>query len=70
MTERDHYVAEEERERDAAATNPGVVRQEIYEIMMGYGICHDVVTPLISALELNVEEWVRVCESAHIYIKF
>lgn len=60
VTERDHYIAEEKRERDEIATKPDAERDEIYEIMMTYGISRDAVTPLISALESNVEEWVRV----------
>lgn len=61
VTERDHYIAEEKRERDEIATKPDAERDEIYEIMMTYGIGRNAVTPLISALESNVEEWVRVC---------
>jgi hypothetical protein len=60
VTERDHYIAEEERERDEIATKPGTEKEEIYEIMMGYGIGRDAVTSLISALESNIEEWTRV----------
>lgn len=60
VTERDHYIAEEKRERDEIATKPDAERDEIYEIMMTYGIGRNAVTPLISALESNVEEWVRV----------
>jgi VIT1/CCC1 family predicted Fe2+/Mn2+ transporter len=60
VTERDHYIAEEKRERDEIATKPDAERDEIYEIMMTYGISRDAATPLISALETNVEEWIRV----------
>lgn len=61
VTERDHYIAEEKRERDEVATKPEAEREEIYEIMTSYGIGREATTPLISALEANVDEWVRVC---------
>lgn len=66
VTERDHYIAEEKRERDEVATKPEAEKEEIYEIMTTYGIGRDAVTPLISALEANVDEWVRVCISSHL----
>jgi vacuolar iron transporter family protein len=59
-TERDHYIAEGKGERDEIAAKPDAERGEIYKIMMSYGIGRDAITPLISALETNVEEWVRV----------
>lgn len=60
VTERDHYIAEEKREREEVTTKPEAEKEEIYEILMAYGIGHDAVTPLVTALEANVEEWVRV----------
>jgi vacuolar iron transporter family protein len=64
VTERDHYIAEEKRERDEIEIKPEAEREEIYEILMTYGVGRDAITPLVSALEANVEEWVRVCISA------
>lgn len=60
-TEREHYMAEEKRERDEIGMKPEAEKEVIYEIMTSYGIRREDVTPLVSALELNVEEWVRVC---------
>ena len=60
VTERDHYIAEETRERDEVKVKPAAEKEEIYEILMAYGIGRDAITPLVLALEANVEEWVRV----------
>ena len=65
VTERDHYIAEEKRERDEVATKPEAEKEEIYEVLMTYGISREAITPLVSALEANVEEWVRVCNLSH-----
>lgn len=71
VTERDHYVAEEKREREEVELEPEVEKEEIYEIMSTYGVGRDAATPLVSALEHNVEEWVRVsCSySYHFFCK-
>jgi len=61
VTERDHYIAEEKRERDEVATKPEAEKEEIYEILTRYGVSREAITPLVSALEANVEEWVKVC---------
>lgn len=65
VTERDHYIAEEKRERDEVVSKPETEKEEIYEIMMTYGISRGAVTPLVLALEANVDEWVRVCISVN-----
>lgn len=60
VTERDHYIAEEKRERAEVAMKPEAEREEIYEIMMSYGVGRDAVAPLVAALARNEDEWVRV----------
>jgi VIT1/CCC1 family predicted Fe2+/Mn2+ transporter len=60
VTERDHFIAEEAREREEVRTKPHAEKEEIYEIMQDYGVQRDATTPLVEALAANPEEWVRV----------
>lgn len=65
VTKRDYYIAEEKRERDEIAKKPEAEKEEIYKILITYGMSREAITPLVSALEANVEEWVRVCNLSH-----
>jgi hypothetical protein len=60
VTERDHYISEEQRERDEIQTKPEDEREEIYEIMDNYGIGRDASKSMVDCLCLNPENWVRV----------
>ena len=60
VTERDHYICEENREREEVATKPNDEREEIYEIMEGYGVGREATTPLVEQLTSNVDQWIRV----------
>jgi len=60
VTERDHYINEEAREREEVRTRPEDEREEIYEIMEGYGLDRDSTRPLVDKLEENPDQWVRV----------
>jgi vacuolar iron transporter family protein len=60
VTERDHYIAEEAREREEVQTKQNAEKEEIYEIMQDYGVERDATTPLVEALAANPDEWVRV----------
>ena len=60
VTERDHYIAEEAREREEVRTKHHAEKEEIYEIMQEYGVGRDATTPLVEALSANPEEWIRV----------
>jgi len=60
VTDRDHYIAEEKRERKEVADKPDDERKEIYEIMGKYG-CDEIVTkPLVDCLEKDTNQWVQV----------
>lgn len=59
VTERDHYICEEKRERDEVASIPQD-EEEIYEIMDGYGVRRETTRPLVGHLERNPEQWIRV----------
>lgn len=59
VTERDHYLSEEAREREEVRTRPEDEREEIYEIMEGYGLDRDSTQPLVDKLSSNTEQWVR-----------
>lgn len=61
VTERDHYLSEEAREREEVRTRPDDEKEEIYEIMEGYGLNRDATRPLVEQLASNAEQWVRVC---------
>jgi hypothetical protein len=60
VTERDHYICEENREREEVATRPQDEKEEIYEIMDGYGVRREATRPLVDQLESNTEQWIRV----------
>ena len=61
VTERDHYLAEEAREREEVRTKPEEERQEIFDIMGQYGVGEEACKGLVDQLEGNSEEWVKVC---------
>ena len=61
VTERDHYICEENREREEVATKPNDEKEEIYEIMKAYGVGREATTPLVNQLANNTDEWIRVC---------
>jgi VIT1/CCC1 family predicted Fe2+/Mn2+ transporter len=60
VTERDHYISEEKREREEVENTPEEEKEEIYEIMHGYGVNRDETKSLVDALASNPEQWVRV----------
>lgn len=60
VTERDHYIAEEKRERNEVATKPEAERAEIYDILAEYEIGTEACTAFADALERNPDNWVRV----------
>ena len=60
VTERDHYISEENRERDEIQTKPEDEREEIYEIMDSYGIGRDASKSMVDCLFLDSGNWVRV----------
>jgi hypothetical protein len=61
VTERDHYLSEERREREEVENTPEEEKEEIYEIMHAYGVQREAAKPLVDALSSNSEQWVRVC---------
>lgn len=60
VTERDHYICEENREREEVRVKPEDEMEEIYEIMEGYGLSREATKPLVEQLCSNPEQWVRV----------
>jgi VIT1/CCC1 family predicted Fe2+/Mn2+ transporter len=69
VTERDHYLSEEKREREEVERTPEEEKEEIYEIMHAYGVKREATKPLVDALASDSEQWVRVrrtlCLSGH-----
>lgn len=60
VTDREKYIAEEQREIDEVRTKPEAEKTEIYEIMEQYGVGHDACMPLVEALASNEDQWVKV----------
>jgi VIT1/CCC1 family predicted Fe2+/Mn2+ transporter len=60
ITERDHYIAEEAREREEVRTRPQDEKDEIYKIMEGYGLDRVVTKPLVDMLASNLDQWIKV----------
>ncbi|KAK8017038.1 hypothetical protein PG993_015227 [Apiospora rasikravindrae] len=58
-TELEHYRSEEARERDEVVCKPEAERQEIFDILAGYGISRRAAEPLVEELSRDPEEWVR-----------
>ncbi|KAK7987102.1 VIT family-domain-containing protein [Apiospora saccharicola] len=58
-TELEHYQSEEARERDEVVHKPEAERQEIFDILSGYGISRRAAEPLVEELAQDPEEWVR-----------
>ncbi len=59
-SDREKYMAEEQRERDEVHRFPNIERQEIYEILERYNFPHDDITPVVDALEVDPVQWVQV----------
>ncbi len=60
VTDRDHYISEEKREREEVATKPEAEKEEIYEILDGYGIGREASGMVVKDLLLDNESWIRV----------
>ena len=61
FTERSHYLAEEQRERDEVRNTPHLEREEIYVLMEEYDVARDAITPFVDALAASEDKWVQVC---------
>jgi vacuolar iron transporter family protein len=60
VTDRDHYLSEEKRERDEVLFKPEDEKEEVYEIMDKYGISRENSKPLVDSLCQDPENWVKV----------
>ena len=60
VTELDHYISEERREREEICSRPNDEKEEIYEIMVRYGIDRDATKPVVDQLAKNPEDWLKV----------
>lgn len=66
VTERDHYLAEEERERAEVRDIPERERQEIFDILGKYGVNEATTRPLVDALVGDEDNWVQVSLKCYI----
>ena len=60
VTERDHYIHEEKRERDEVVNKPEDEKEEIHKILEPYSIGRDASELVVRDLERNAESWVQV----------
>jgi vacuolar iron transporter family protein len=60
VTDRDHYINEEKRERREVAMNPAAERQEIYDIFVDYGVNRAACQAVVDCLCRNEDNWVKV----------
>ena len=60
VTDRDHYMSEEKREREEVATKPEAEKEEIYEILDGYGVGREASGMVVKDLLQDTESWIRV----------
>jgi len=60
VTERDHYLTEEKRERQEIQTKHEDEKEEIYDIMSAYGISRSATTSIVNELVQDPESWIRV----------
>ena len=60
VTDRDHYICEEKRERQEVVEKPEAEKAEIFEILEEYGIDYDASLAVVKALEKNPDNWVKV----------
>ena len=59
VTDRDHYLSEEKRERDEVLTKPQAEQEEIYEILNGYGVSRESSKAVVDDLRKDEENWIR-----------
>jgi vacuolar iron transporter family protein len=62
VTERDHYICEEEREGREVEERPEDEREEIYEILGEYGVEREKTRPFVEGLIEDKKMWIKVRE--------
>lgn len=60
VTERDHFISEEAREKAEVETKPEDEKAEIHSILEKYGISREACQMVVRDLECNPESWVQV----------
>lgn len=59
VTERDHYRSEQLREEREVVHMPREEKEEIFDILCGYGVSRAAAQPLVDELCNNPKQWVR-----------
>src|SRR5581483_5558903 len=57
-TDRDHYVAERERELRETVEIPEVEQEEVANVFRGYGLSEDNISPVVAAICSDRNRWV------------
>jgi vacuolar iron transporter family protein len=60
VTERDHFISEEKREKDEVENKPEDEKAEIHGILGKYGISQGACELVVQDLECNPDNWVQV----------
>lgn len=60
VTDRDHYKCEEAREREEVCLKPSAEKEEVHEILNGYGIDREASQAVVDCLARDNEQWIRV----------
>jgi hypothetical protein len=60
VTERDHFISEEKREKAEVEAKPEDEKAEIHGILEKYGIGRDACELVVRDLECSPENWVQV----------
>jgi len=60
VTDKEHYIAEEKREREEIITKRKDEEEEIYKILCDYGISREVIGPVVESLQQNPDMWLKV----------
>lgn len=64
VTNKDHYMAEEKREREEVSAVPDEEKEEIYAIMRAFDLSREATKPMVEELVQNTDSWVRVSSLA------
>jgi VIT1/CCC1 family predicted Fe2+/Mn2+ transporter len=60
VTDREHYINEEKRERSEVTVKPEAEKEEIFDIFASYGVTRAASQGVVDCLVANEDNWVRV----------
>lgn len=57
-TDAEHYLAEQNREKEEVETVPAKEADEVAEVFRGYGLAEEQIAPVVAAIQARPERWV------------